>query len=100
MKIKKFESYNTNFNKFDSDEKVLKITFDNVIYVKLSDIEETDKYKEFVGEGVDPKHARLYGIEEYCYYTGVPEFDWELYDGDGNKIEDEDLYDEEKKFKI
>ena len=99
MKIKKFESHDHMFDHFDKDEKILKVEFQPA-YLRVEDIEQTDIYKDHIEGGMNRKDALYYGIDEYLYEHNLMYKDFEMYDGDGNKIEDEKLYDETKKFNL
>ena len=93
MKIQRF-----NENKFDPNEKVYKVTFSGEIDVPLSELKQMDKYNEYKVK--DKDFAIFAGLEEYFYENGDMHFSYELYDGAGNKIEDEELFDNTKKYNL
>lgn len=93
MKIQKF-----NEGKFDPNEKVYRVTFSGEVDVPLSTIEEMEKYQHY--EDTNRDFAILAGLEEYFYEQGNMHFSYELYDGAGNKIEDEELFDRTKKYNL
>ena len=92
MKIKKF---NENFNPY---EKVYKVTFSGEAVVPLSRIKEMDKYHQY--KDSDPDFAILAALEEYFYESGNMHFDYKLYDGAGNPIEDEEQFDNLIKYNL
>ena len=103
MKIKRFnESLKGNWKPTD---KVLVITTEPM-EVLIDDIRKTDKFQLYGREDKDDpngpddyKDERLfYGIEEWIYTSGNPSFSYKLYDGLGNIIEDEPLFDKVKKY--
>lgn len=93
MKIQRF-----NENKFDPNEKVYRVTFSGEVDVPLSTIEETDKYQQYKEK--DKNFAILAGLEEYFYEQGDMHFSYKLYDGTGNPIENEELFDNTKKYNL
>lgn len=93
MRIQRF-----NEGKFDPNEKVYKVTFSGKVDVPLSKIEETERYHIYKNK--DKDFAILAGLEEYFYMSGDMHFDYKLYDGAGNPIEDEELFDRTKKYNL
>lgn len=87
-----------NENKFDSNEKVYKVTFSGEVDIPISKIEETDRYNIYKDK--DKNFAILAGLEEYFYMSGDMHFDYKLYDGAGNPIENEELFDNTKKYNL
>lgn len=92
MKIQRF-----NENKFNPNEKVYKVTFSGEVDIPLSTIERTDKYQQYKKDG---DFAILAGLEEYFYDAGDMHFSYKLYDGAGNPIEDEELFDKTNKYNL
>jgi hypothetical protein len=82
-------------------DKILKISIED-FEVNINEIEKTDRYqKEFdymydkSGDKVRArKRAIYYGIEEWIYREGNINIKYELVDGLGNTIEDEEKFDE------
>ena len=99
MKIIKFnESYTENdwYN-----QKFYKITFKGEIIVPANKIENY-KFREHYNENdPDSKRNEIFaGIDEYLYNSGDSKFSWELVDSQGDKIENEELFDTANKFNI
>lgn len=92
MKIKKFNE------KFSPTEKVYRVTFSGEVDVPLSRIKETEKYWQY--KDSDPDFAIFAALEEYFYNSGDMHFDYKLYDGAGNPIDDEELFDKTIKYNL
>jgi len=106
MKIKRFNQLNegiNNLDRFKPDEKVLEITFNGKFYVSLKNIEEMDAYREHLEQyESDIDTSRFYGVEQYICDTGevANHFNYKLMDGSGMYIEDEEEYDNTKKYNL
>lgn len=92
MKIERF-----NESRFKPNEKVYRVTFSGQIDVPLSEIEQTDRYQQYKS---DKDFCVLAGLEEYFYEAGQMHFNYELYDGAGNPIEDEEEFDKRNKYNL
>lgn len=92
MKIQRF-----NESEFNPKEKVYRVTFSGQVDVPLSVIEQTDRYQQYISD----KNFRVWaGLEEYFYEAGQMHFTYELYDGAGNPIEDEEEFDKRNKYNL
>jgi len=104
MKIKRFnESLEGSYNPAD---KILKVTFDGSFEVSMKRIENTNYYQNYYKVPDDRDSCIHYGIEEYINETGegANHYSYELYDGLGNLIEDEEEFDDQieniKKYNV
>lgn len=108
MKINRFNEKN-----FPGDnEIVVKVIMSDSFEVSLYDIKKTDAYwrhykyqedKNFTGKETDEdmeRSAIFYGLEEYIYTMGMGGFAFELYDKQGNKIEDLELFRTANKYNL
>jgi hypothetical protein len=88
MKIERFNE-NILSGRWKPTDKVLKVKVNHEFEVLIDDIRDTDKYQQY-GRYEDDL---FYGLEEWLYTSENPRFDYTLYDGNGNIIEDEDEFD-------
>jgi len=105
MKIKRFnESLKGKYYK--PTDKVLKVSVED-FEVLIDEIRDTTKFQEYgKSTGINnwKKEELFYGLEEWIYTAGNPVFNYQLYDGLGNPIEDEEEFDKQikdiKKYNI
>jgi len=98
----KIDRFNENYGQYKPTDKILKVSVED-FKVLLKDIENTDAYqnalehhiKEYPKDTIEEarQDSIMYGLEEYVYRSGNAIFNWKLYDGMDNKIEDEKDFD-------
>ena len=113
MKIKKFSQINESYN-YKPTDKVLHVSIED-FDVPLMDIEKTEAYKRALSDHINNqgrpyypnvtlKEAKessiMYGIEEWVYTSGNAKINWKLFDGSGNPIEDEEVFDNSIKYNL
>ena len=92
MKIERFNE-NVLKRKWKPTDKVLRVTV-KPFEVLIDNIRDTEVYKQYAKNNNDWKKDDLfYGLEWYVYDTGNVSFEYTLYDGNGNIIEDEKEFD-------
>ena len=93
MKIKRFNEALE--GKYNPSEKILKITFSGTLEVPMKKIEETNYYQSYCKSPEDRDMCVHYGIEEYIHETSDAAnfYSYELYDGEGNLIKNEEEFD-------
>lgn len=105
MKIKRFnEKIATTWN---PDDVVVKCTIDK-IEVELKELQETEayhkNYKRLLDEGHSIDDAIFYSIpyalEEWIFNSGSATFNYDVFDGNGNKINDIDAFITTKKYNL
>jgi hypothetical protein len=103
MKIKRFnESLNKKYNPTD---KILKVTFSGSLEVPLKKIEDTEYFGRYY-KGDNRSECIAYGIEEWLKESGegANHYQYEICDGNGNPIENEEEFDKQvermKKYNI
>ena len=103
MKIKRFnESLEGTYLPTD---KILKVTFSGSLEVSLKEIEKTEYFNNYY-KGDNRDECIAYGIEEYLKESGrgANHYQYEIYDGSGNLIENEEEFDRQvgnmKKFNL
>lgn len=99
MKIERF-----NENTTEATNKMLKVKVSAEFEVSVEDIEKMNNFsRHFYNVYKDNpnlnkydvrKDAFYYGIEDYIYSRGNLEISYDLVDGLGNRIEDEEKFDE------
>ena len=104
MKIKRFTELNEMqtqlIGSVPEGEKILKGTLKVDFEVLKSDILESDYYGRYYGKNGDD--GVFYSLLEYVKNKLVDsgDLEYQLVDGKGNVIEDEDVFDDSQKFKI
>ncbi len=103
MKIKRFnESLKSTYLPTD---KILKVTFSGSLEVPLKKIEGTEYFNNYY-KVFNRSECIAYGIEEWLKDSGegANHYKYELYDGNGNPIKDEEEFDKQvermKKYSI
>jgi len=97
MKIKKFnEIYG-----YKPTDKLLKVTISGEFVVPLEEIIATERYKEAIEEWNVPRDQAIhYGLEEYISDGNHNSIQYDLIDGNGDIIEDEELFDDKNKYNL
>ena len=104
MKIRRFNESNVirKINGLKPTDKVARLTFSGTLDVPLKEIEKTDYYQSYHNDKSDKHSDVSYALEEYLHTSGESSnfFTWELYDGNDNPIEDEEMFDSSLKYNI
>ena len=104
MKIRRFNEANVirKINGLKPTDKVVRLTFSGTLDVLLEEIEKTNYYINYIGLDEDKDGVISYALEEYLYNSGESSnfYDWKLYDGNGNPIEDEKMFDTSIKYNV
>ena len=100
MKIKRFNE--TLNKKYDPTEKILKVTFSGSLDDPLKKIEDTEYFNKYYNTGSassvrNRSECITYGIEEWLNESGegANHYQYELCDGNGNLIENEEEFDKQ-----
>ena len=101
MKIKRFdESLAISKPKYAPTDKILKVTFNGSLDVPLKKIEDTEYFNKYYNTGSSERNRSeciTYGIEEWLNESGegANHYQYELCDGNGNLIENEEEFDKQ-----
>ena len=94
------------FNESNISDKFVKITFGGERTVSIEDIEGTEAYQRYMDKKsydnyIDRRqNAIWFGAEQFINENGLGGFSTELVDFNGDKIEDEELFDSTKKYNL
>ena len=103
MKIKRFNESLT--EKWNPTDKVLKVHMKYDFEINIDTLRKSPSFiehcKEYPGSPDDWESEDLeYVIQEWVWLEGEPTIEYQLYDGLGNKIDDEQKFDTVNKYNL